>query len=67
MRLRQLTGRRPQFAGANAIIQAALTGIRVKSSAALGAPDDKTGANAPAGQPHLNLQPTKLVTAYIRL
>lgn len=45
--------------------QQALSGVRVKSTVA-GAPDDKTSARG-GGAQHLNLQPTKLVTCYIRL
>ena len=48
-----------------ATITNAFTGVRVKSTSA-GAPDDKVAASG-QGQQHLNLQPTKLVTMYIRL
>ena len=53
-------------AGTSIFTTAAKTiGVAIKSLVG-GAVDNKTGA-AGSGQQHLNLQPTKLVTAYIRL
>ena len=47
------------------ISQAVASGVRVKSTSG-GAIDDKVSSKG-SGLPHLNIQPTKLVTCYIRL